>query len=216
MVWGAAVVECLRKVLVVDPDGTTRREVRAACEQDGYQVLEADAAAEALRQVEHSHPDLILLEVTLPDGSGFDVCRELRKMDPAVPVIMMSSRSDEIDVVVALEIGADDYVGKPLRLRELVARMTAHLRRSRFESAEAMRSRLEFRDLVIDVNERRTYKSGKEVELTHTEFDLLTFLASNAGKVLSREKILNSIWGYEYPIETRGMDVNTRNLRRKK
>jgi DNA-binding response OmpR family regulator len=211
----AAVVETFRKVLIVEPEASTRREIRAACEQDGYQVLEADAGAEALRQVETSHPNLILLEVTLPDGSGFDVCRELRKMDPAVPVIMMSARSDEIDVVVALEIGADDYVSKPLRLRELVARMTAHLRRTRFESAEAMRSRLEFRDLVIDVNERRTYKSGKEVELTHTEFDLLTFLASNAGKVLSREKILNSIWGYEYPIETRVIDVHIRNLRRK-
>ena len=208
-------MESSRKVLIVEPDASIRREIRAACEQDGYQVLEADGGADTMRQVEHSHPNLILLEVTLPDGSGFDVCRELRKMDPTVPVIMMSTRADEIDVVVALEIGADDYVSKPLRLRELVARITAHLRRTRFESAEAMRSRLEFRELVIDVNERRTYKSGKEVELTHTEFDLLTFLASNAGKVLSREKILNSIWGYEYPIETRVIDVHIRNLRRK-
>ncbi|HXM72389.1 MAG TPA: response regulator transcription factor [Candidatus Dormibacteraeota bacterium] len=211
----AVAVDSSRKVLVVDPDAQTRREIKGACEQDGYQVVEADTGSEALRQVEHSRPNIVLLEVTLPDGAGFDICRELRKMDPVVPVIMMSSRSDEIDVVVALEIGADDYVTKPLRLRELVARMTAHLRRSRFESAEAMRSRLEFRDLVIDINERRTYKSGKEVELTHTEFDLLTFLASNAGKVLSREKILNSIWGYEYPIETRVIDVHIRNLRRK-
>ena len=211
----AAAVESTRKVLIVDPDPPTRREIRAACEQEGYQVLEADGGAEAIRQFEHSRPNLILLEVTLPDGAGFDVCRELRKLDPAVPVIMMSTRSDEIDVVVALEIGADDYVSKPLRLRELVARMTAHLRRTRFESAEATRSRLDFRDLVIDINERRTYKSGKEVELTHTEFDLLTFLATNAGKVLSREKILNSIWGYEYPIETRVIDVHIRNLRRK-
>jgi DNA-binding response OmpR family regulator len=209
------VVDASRKVLVVDADAATRREIRAACEQDGYQVIEADSASEALREVEHSRPSVVLLEVTLPDGAGFDVCRELRKTDTTVPVIMMSSRADEIDVVVALEIGADDYVAKPLRLRELVARMTAHLRRTRFESAEALRSRLEFRDLVIDVNERRTYKSGKEVELTHTEFDLLTFLASNAGKVLSREKILNSIWGYEYPIETRVIDVHIRNLRRK-
>jgi two-component system response regulator VicR len=215
MVSMGAVVESSRKVLVVDPDTATRREIRGACEQDGYQVIEADGGTEALRQVEHSRPSVVLLEVTLPDAAGFDICRELRKMDPGVPVIMMRSRSEEIDVVVALEIGADDYVGKPLRLRELVARMTAHLRRSRLESAEAMRSRLEFRDLVIDVNERRTYKGGKEVELTHTEFDLLTFLASNAGKVLSREKILNSIWGYEYPIETRVIDVHIRNLRRK-
>jgi len=210
-----AVAETSRKVLVVEPDSTTRREIKQVCEQDGYQVVEADAGSEALRQVESARPNVVLLEVTLPDVAGFDVCRELRKVDPGVPVIMMSSRSDEIDAVVALEIGADDYVTKPLRLRELVARMAAHLRRSRLENAEAMRSRLEFRDLVIDVNERRTYKGGKEVELTHTEFDLLNFLASNAGKVLSREKILNSIWGYEYPIETRVIDVHIRNLRRK-
>ena len=212
---GSAATESGRKVLVAEPDAATRRDIRHACELDGYQVIEAGTGAETLRQVEQVRPTIVLLEVTLPDAAGFDICRELRKIDTGVPVIMMSSRSDEIDVVVALEIGADDYVSKPLRLRELVARMAAHLRRSRLESAETTRSRLEFRDLVIDVNERRTYKGSKEVELTHTEFDLLTFLASNAGKVLSREKILNSIWGYEYPIETRVIDVHIRNLRRK-
>jgi len=204
-----------RRVLIVDGDSAVRRDIRSACAQDGYQVVEADSGAEALRQIESGRPNLVLLEVALPDASGFDVCRELRKKDAAVPVIMMSSRSDEIDAVVALEIGADDYVVKPLRLRELAARIAAHLRRMRLESAEATRNRLEFRDLLIDVNERRIYRAGQEVELTHTEFDLLTFLASNAGKVLSREKILNSIWGYEYPIETRVIDVHIRNLRRK-
>jgi two-component system alkaline phosphatase synthesis response regulator PhoP len=211
----ASVTESSRKVLIVDADAGTRGEIRAVCVQDGYQVLEAETGAEGLRELGTGHPSLVLLEVALPDGSGFDVCRELRRIDALVPVIMMSSRSDEIDVVVALEIGADDYVVKPLRLRELMARMAAHLRRTRLESAEAMRNRLEFRELVIDVNERRVYKSSQEVELTHTEFDLLTFLATNAGKVLSREKILNSIWGYEYPIETRVIDVHIRNLRRK-
>jgi DNA-binding response OmpR family regulator len=210
-----SVTESSRKVLIVDADAGTRAEVRAVCVQDGYQVLEAGNGAEGLRELGTGHPSLVLLEVALPDGSGFDVCRELRRVDAVVPVIMMSSRSDEIDVVVALEIGADDYVVKPLRLRELMARMAAHLRRTRLESAETMRNRLEFRELVIDVNERRVYKSSREVELTHTEFDLLTFLATNAGKVLSREKILNSIWGYEYPIETRVIDVHIRNLRRK-
>jgi len=207
--------ESSRQILVVDGDAPARREIKSACEQDGYQVLEAETGSDALRVHTAAHPNLVLLEVTLPDGSGFDVCRELRRSDPTSPVIMMSTRSDEIDVVVALEIGADDYVTKPLRLRELAARIAAHLRRARMESAEAMRTRLEFRELIIDVNERRIYKSGKEIELTHTEFDLLTFLASNAGKVLSREKILNSIWGYEYPIETRVIDVHIRNLRRK-
>jgi DNA-binding response OmpR family regulator len=210
-----SVTESTRKILIVDADAGTRGEIRAVCVQDGYQVLEAETGAEGLRELGTGHPSLVLLEVALPDGSGFDVCRELRRVDALVPVIMMSSRSDEIDVVVALEIGADDYVIKPLRLRELMARMAAHLRRTRLESAEAMRNRLEFRELVIDVNERRVYKSSHEVELTHTEFDLLTFLATNAGKVLSREKILNSIWGYEYPIETRVIDVHIRNLRRK-
>jgi DNA-binding response OmpR family regulator len=210
-----SVTESSRKVLIVDADAGTRGEIRAVCIQDGYQVLEAESGAEGLRELGTGHPSLVLLEVALPDGSGFDVCRELRRVDSLVPVIMMSTRSDEIDVVVALEIGADDYVVKPLRLRELMARMAAHLRRTRLESAEAMRNRLEFRELVIDVNERRVYKSSREVELTHTEFDLLTFLATNAGKVLSREKILNSIWGYEYPIETRVIDVHIRNLRRK-
>ena len=202
-------------VMVVDGDAGVRREVRSACEQDGYQVLEAESGAEALKLHTSAHPNVALMEVSLPDGSGYDVCRELRRTDPSTPVIMMSPRSEEIDVVVALEIGADDYVTKPLRMRELAARVAAHLRRARMESAEAMRTRLEFRDLTIDVNERRIYKSGKEIELTHTEFDLLTFLASNAGKVLSREKILNAIWGYEYPIETRVIDVHIRNLRRK-
>ena len=211
----AQLTDGARKVLIVDGDAATRREVRTACGQDGYQVVEADSGAEGLRQLESAHPSLVLLEVALPDGSGFDICRELRKKDTAVPVIMMSSRSDEIDAVVALEIGADDYVVKPLRLRELAARIAAHLRRTRMEAADPTRNRLEFRDLVIDINERRIYRAGLEVELTHTEFDLLTFLASNAGKVLSREKILNSIWGYEYPIETRVIDVHIRNLRRK-
>ena len=129
-----------RQILVVDGDAPARREIKSACEQDGYQVLEAETGSDALRVHTAAHPNLVLLEVTLPDGSGFDVCRELRRSDPTSPVIMMSTRSDEIDVVVALEIGADDYVTKPLRLRELAARIAAHLRRARMESAEAMRT----------------------------------------------------------------------------
>jgi DNA-binding response OmpR family regulator len=128
---------------------------------------------------------------------------------------MVSTRGEEIDVVVGLEIGADDYVVKPVRSRELLARIAAHLRKARLESMETTPGRLEFRDLVIDINERRIFKEGREIDLTHTEFDLLAFLASHAGKVMSREKILNHVWGYEYPIETRLIDVHIRNLRRK-
>ena len=204
-----------RRVLVVDPENHVRREIKLACEHDGYEVVEADSGAEALKVFEETRPNAILLEVTLPDMPGFDVCREIRKLDTSVPVVMLSSRSDEIDVVVGLEIGADDYVIKPLRLRELLARLAAHLRKSRSDQSETGRGRLEFKDLVIDINERRVFRGANEVDLTHTEFDLLGYLASNAGKVLSREKILNTIWGYEYPIETRVIDVHIRNLRRK-
>ena len=204
-----------RRVLIVDPDNAVRREVAATCEQDGYEVSEADSGQAAVEVFESMRPSIVILEVTLPDMSGFDCCRELRRIDVGTPVIMISSRSDEIDAVVALEIGADDYVVKPLRLRELMARVAAHLRKVRGEVVTGDKGQLEFKDLMVDVNERRVFKSGDEVELTHTEFDLLSFLASNAGKVLSREKILNTIWGYEYPIETRVIDVHIRNLRRK-
>src|SRR5258708_32534991 len=113
--------ESARKVLIVDPDASVRREIRAACEQDGFQVLEADSSAETIRQVEQSRPNLILLEATLPDGSGFDVCRELRKLDPLGPVVMMSTRSEEIDVAAAPELGAGNYAGRRLRIRGLAA-----------------------------------------------------------------------------------------------
>ena len=204
-----------RRVLIIDPDASTRKEIRTACEQDGYEVTESESGTAGLREVEDGRPSIILLEVTLPDISGFDVCRDLRKVDQQVPVIMLSTRSEEIDIVVGLEIGADDYLVKPVRVRELLARIAAHLRKVRLDTYDAGRSRLEFKDLAIDVNERRVFRNGTEVDLTHTEFDLLSFLAGNAGKVLSREKILNTIWGYEYPIETRVIDVHIRNLRRK-
>jgi len=204
-----------RRILLADPDSAVRREIAATAEQDGYEVTEADSGQAAIDLFESSRPAIVILEITLPDMSGFDCCRELRRSDASTPIIMISSRSDEIDAVVALEIGADDYVVKPLRLRELMARVAAHLRKVRGEVVSGDKGQLEFKDLMVDVNERRVFKTGEEVELTHTEFDLLAFLASNAGKVLSREKILNTIWGYEYPIETRVIDVHIRNLRRK-
>jgi DNA-binding response OmpR family regulator len=203
------------RLLIVDGDAAFRRELRAECEQFGYQVIEAESAADGLREFEERSPNLVLLDAVLPDGSGLDVCRSIRRSDPKVPILMVSARGEEIDVVVGLEIGADDYVIKPVRMRELLARITAHLRKARLETTESSAGRLEFKELVIDINERRIFKEGSEVDLTHTEFDLLAYLAGHAGKVMSREKILNHVWGYEYPIETRLIDVHIRNLRRK-
>jgi two-component system alkaline phosphatase synthesis response regulator PhoP len=185
-----------------------------ACEKEGYEVVEAENGMEGLRLTETAKPDLLLLDLMLPDVSGFDVCREIRKSGAGVPIIILSAKTEEIDIVVGLEIGADDYITKPFRARELLARIAAHLRRVR-QDEHGSDGRLDFKELSINLNERRVFKKGDEVELTHTEFDLLAFLASNSGKVLSREKILNHVWGYEYPIETRVIDVHVRNLRRK-
>jgi DNA-binding response OmpR family regulator len=204
-----------RKVLVIDDEAMIRRTVRLACEKEGYAVQEAENGTDALARLDSFRPDIVLLDLMLPDISGFDVCRDIRRAGSRVPIIILSAKSEEIDVVVGLEIGADDYIVKPFRPRELLARIAAHLRKSRLEDERDSDGRMVFRDLTIDVNERRVFRSDEEVVLTHTEFDLLSFLASNAGKVLSREKILNSVWGYEYPIETRVIDVHVRNLRRK-
>ena len=160
---------------------------------------------------------MVLLESMLPDASGLEVCRELRDLDDRVGIILLSSNPDEVEAVVALEVGADDYVVKPVRLRELVARVGATLRRVRMSASDTWGGRLEFKNLAIDIDERRVTRGGREVTLTHTEFDLLALLAHNAGRALTREAILESVWSYEPPIEieTRVIDVHVRNLRKK-
>lgn len=207
----------VRRVLIIDPDARARREIGEACRLDGFQVVEAGTAQEGLNCYAELAPSVVLLEVTLPDVSGFDVCRELRRQGSEIPIILISSRADEIDVVVGLEIGADDYITKPVRLRELTARIAANLRRARDEAPQPAPGRLEFKDLQIDVNQRRVLRQGAEIGLTHTEFELLSLLAANAGKALSRERILQHIWGqgHQGEIETRVIDVHVRNLRRK-
>lgn len=204
-------------MLVVDDDALIRKAVRLTCETEGYAVQEAERGTDVLGRIENFHPDIILLDLMLPDVSGFDVCREIRRAGHRMPVVILSAKNEEIDVVLGLEIGADDYINKPFRPRELLARIAAHLRKAKETRGEARPEdgRLVFRDLVIDTAERRVLRGERDVILTHTEFDLLAYLATNAGKVLSRERILSSVWGYEHPIETRVIDVHVRNLRRK-
>ena len=183
----------------------------------GYSVIEASDGNEAVEKMLAFHPDIILLDLMLPDVSGFDICRELRRAGSRVPIIILSARSDEIDVVVGLEIGADDYILKPFRPRELLARVAAHLRKARQNVSEAAGEdgMLLFKGLSIDTNARRVFRGDEEADLTHTEFDLLACLAASAGKALSRDVILKQVWGYEHPVETRVIDVHVRNLRRK-
>lgn len=203
-------------VLVVEDDELVRKAIRLTCESEGYTVAELDRGAGVLAAFDEAHPDLVLLDLMLPDVSGFDVCREIRRAGHRVPVLILSAKHDEIDVVLSLEIGADDFVNKPFRPRELLARMAAHLRKaSEATPRPGMGRRLAFRGLTVDTAERRVVRGADEVALTHTEFDLLAFLAGNAGQVLSRDRILSSVWGYEHPIATRVIDVHVRNLRRK-
>ncbi len=154
-----------KKILIVDDEAMIRKAVHLALEKEGYEVVEAETGGEALRRIELSKPDLILLDIMLPDVSGFDVCRDIRKAGLRVPIIILSAKTEEIDVVVGLEIGADDYITKPFRTRELLARIAAHLRKARQEEEAVNQGRLEFKDLVIDLNERRVFHDPIETRV---------------------------------------------------
>jgi DNA-binding response OmpR family regulator len=203
-------------VLVVDDDDLVRKAVRLTCESEGYAVVEVQRGADALASLEASRPDIVLLDLMMPDVSGFDICREIRRAGHRIPILILSAKNDEIDVVLGLEMGADDYIQKPFRPRELLARIASHLRKVKEPAPpNGEGRRLVFRGLTVDTAERRVVRDEDEISLTHTEFDLLAFLAGNAGQVLSRDRILASVWGYEHPIATRVIDVHVRNLRRK-
>jgi DNA-binding response OmpR family regulator len=204
------------RIVVVDDDPTVADVVGLYLVRDGHTVECVRDGHAALRRIAEFNPDLVVLDLMLPGIGGLEVCRLLRERWP-IPVVMLTALGDETDRLAGFEIGADDYVTKPVRLRELTARIAANLRRARLDGHELQRSRLEFKDLLIDVNERRVVRQGDEIALTHTEFELLSLLAANAGKALSRERILQHIWGqgHQGDIETRVIDVHVRNLRRK-
>lgn len=205
-----------QKILVVEDDEIVRRTIRHTCESEGYLVSVVDRGGLALERAESFHPDLVLLDLMLPDMNGFDICRELRGRGLRMPILILSAKNEEIDIVLGLEIGADDYIQKPFRPRELLARMAAHLRKARTTRAgEQEDGRLTFRGLTVDIQERRVIRDDLDVNVTHTEFDLLAFLAQNAGQAIAREKILAAVWGHDQPLATRVIDVHVRNLRRK-
>ena len=206
-------------VLVVEDEAALATMLRYNLEKQGFRVEEAADGQEALTRISETPPDLVLLDWMLPVMSGIEVCRQIRRRAQTrdLPVIMVTARTEDQDAVRGLNTGADDYINKPFRPRELLARIGAHLRKAKETRNDTAPEdgRLVFRDLVIDTVERRVTRDEQDVILTHTEFDLLAYLAQNAGKVLSRERILSSVWGYEHPIETRVIDVHVRNLRRK-
>ncbi|WP_329474584.1 response regulator transcription factor [Kribbella sp. NBC_01484] len=200
-------------LLLVDDEPRIRRVLRLALEDEGYQVAEAANGYDALAALRRETPDVVLLDLMLPDRDGFTVCREIRRTSD-VPVIMVTARTDSHDVVAGLEAGADDYVTKPLVAKELSARIRALLRR--VEPTNARQSDLLMvGDLRIDVPGAEVTRDGAVLPLTRTEFKLLAELAGAEGKVLSREQLLSKVWGYGYFGDSRIVDVHVRRLRLK-
>jgi two-component system response regulator MtrA len=198
-------------ILLVEDDSSVREAVALALETFGHQVDTAVSGTEALDCWRTRHPDLLLLDLMLPGIDGFEVCRTIRKTD-GVPIIMLTARSDPIDVVVGLECGADDYVTKPFEVRVLLARIAAVLRR---EGRGVGSQFLRFGDLMIDAAGMTVSNGAVELHLTHTEFRLLVELANHAGQVLSRERLLERVWNYDYLGDSRLVDVCVQRLRAK-
>lgn len=218
-----------RKILVVDDEPVLVETIAYNLEQAGYQVITATDGASALEAAHRETPDLIILDIMLPEMDGLEVCRLLRReSDTATtPIMMLTAKGDEIDKVVGLEVGADDYVIKPFGRRELLARVRALLRRSSYGLQQSSPDEDEMnepprqqRELVagplrIDVAGRRVFIRGQEIELQPKQFDLLVYLVRNRGTVLTRDQLLHNVWGYEYAGDTRTVDVHMRWLREK-
>jgi two-component system response regulator RegX3 len=203
-------------VLVVDDEQSYRDALRIALEREGFRVEVAADGAEAIARFDAVRPALVLLDVMLPRISGIDVCRELRTRSQ-VPIIMVTARNAEIDAVVGLEVGADDYVTKPFRLRELVARVRAALRRGRGDDAGVAQPDevLEIGDVRLDAARHEVAVRGERVALPLKEFELLELLLANAGRVLTRDVLIDRVWGPNYYGDTKTLDVHVKRLRAK-
>ncbi|MCU4185098.1 response regulator transcription factor [Acidiferrimicrobium sp. IK] len=203
-------------VLVVEDEESFVEALVVGLKREGFLVKVARDGVEGLEMFEQVRPDLILLDVWLPRLSGIDVCREIRTRSSRVPIIMVTAKSSEIDTVVGLEVGADDYVTKPYRLRELVARMRAVLRRVPGDAAAAGGGEvIEVGDLRLDPERHEVHLGGALVTLPLKEFELLELLMSNAGRVLTRETLIDRVWGPHYVGDTKTLDVHVKRLRAK-
>lgn len=200
-------------ILIVEDDETMLKGLRDAFEHNGFKVLSAIDGESGMQIAETGEPEIILLDVMLPRIDGFDVCRMLRKRGFTIPIIMLTARSEEIDKVVGLEIGADDYVTKPFSTRELLARVKAHLRRTS-EKMLTLDS-YEFGNVILDFTAFKTIKNKKQIDLTSTEYSLMKVLIKHRNEVVPREKILNEVWGYDSYPSSRTVDNHILNLRQK-
>jgi len=204
------------RIMIVEDDPNLLATLKYNLEKEGYVTIMATDGAEALETARSQQPDLLVLDIMLPTMSGFEVCRILRK-EMNLPILMLTARTEEVDKIVGLEIGADDYMTKPFSMRELLARVGAMLRRSDMSSAQPADSlkKLKLDDLEIDIDRHQAFLGDTELSLSPKEFDLLTFLARNRGIVFNREQLLEKVWGYDYAGDTRTVDVHIRWLRQK-
>lgn len=205
----------IKRVLLVDDEDNIRLLVKFNLEKAGYEVVEASDGNIALKLAANAAVDIIILDLMLPETDGLEVCRRLKREASTahIPIIMLTAKSDEIDRVIGLELGADDYLTKPFSQRELVARVNAVLRRAQVKREDD--EELSYGPLRMNVTCHEVHVDGQILELTPKEYELLRFLLENIGKVFSREQLLEKIWGYEYYGDTRTVDVHVRHLRAK-
>ena len=206
-----------RKILIVDDEKLIVKGLKFTLEQDSMEVDVAYDGREALEKARNNQYDMILLDVMLPELNGFEVCQQIRDFSD-VPIIMLTAKGDDMDKILGLEYGADDYITKPFNILEVKARIKAIMRRvnsRRQKAAEPAANVLVSGDMRIDMDSRRVFIENKEVNLTAKEFDLLELLIMNPNKVYNREKLLNLVWGYDYPGDVRTVDVHVRRLREK-
>ncbi len=202
------------KILIVEDEATVRDTLAAHLRAEGFEAITADDGAAGLQLAREQLPDLVILDLMLPELDGLSLCRMLRR-DSNVPIIMLTARGTEMDRITGLETGADDYVVKPFSLGELLARVRAQLRRAASEKNAAAATRLQSGDLLLDLIARRAMRGEAELKLTHREFDLLAELMRNQGAVLSRDLLLTRVWGYDYVGDSHTVDVHIRWLREK-
>ena len=203
------------RVLVVDDEKLIVKGIRFALEQDGMEVDCAYDGGEALELARQKEYDVVLLDLMLPVYDGYEVCQRIREFSD-MPIIMLTAKGDDMDKILGLEYGADDYITKPFNILEVKARIKAIIRRSNKKVVrEEKDTMIRVGELSMEKESRRVFIAGKEINLTAKEFDLLELFLTNPGKVFSREKLLNIVWGYEYPGDVRTVDVHVRRLREK-